>query len=303
MKDDDGAAQAREARRQRLTGIAMMCGTLLCFSGLDASAKYLGRTMPTLQIVWVRYLFSVVMILALFNPWTRPGVLRTRRPVVQSVRSLLVLGSTVLNFLALHYLQLAQTTSISFATPLLVALAAAPVLGEAVGARRLAAIVVGFAGVLVVTRPGLGSAHPAVLLSVGASVCNAGYAVMTRMLAGRDSTETTLVYSGLAGVVLLLPALPFVWRTPPTGLHWTLMIAMGVFGTIGHGLLIAAHQRAPAVVLSPFMYTQLIWMTALGYVVFGDLPDRFTVIGAMIVVASGLYLLQLERGRTAPRKF
>jgi drug/metabolite transporter (DMT)-like permease len=217
--------------------------------------------------------------------------------VVQAVRSLLVLSSTLLNFLALRYLQLAETTSITFATPLIVALLAVPVLGEKVGAQRLGAIVVGFTGVLVVTRPGVGHVHPAAILSIGAAFCYAGYAIMTRMLAGWDRTETTLVYSGVAGVLVLLPALPFVWVHPSSALEWALMLAMGAFGTVGHWLLIAAHQRAPAVVLSPFMYTQLLWMTGLGYVVFGDLPDAFTLSGAAIVVASGLYLLSLERRR------
>jgi drug/metabolite transporter (DMT)-like permease len=297
MREASDGAASRDAKRERLLGIGMMCGALLCFSGLDTSAKYLGHLLPNIQIVWARYFFSVVIILAVVNPWTTPGVLRTRRPVVQLVRSLLVLSSTLLNFLALRYLQLAETTSITFATPLIVALLAIPVLGETVGARRLGAIIVGFTGVLVVTRPGIGHVHPAAILSIGAAFCYAGYAIMTRMLAGCDRTETTLVYSGIAGVLVLLPALPFVWVHPSGVLQWGLMVAMGAFGTVGHWLLIAAHQRAPAVVLSPFMYTQLIWMTGLGYIVFGDLPDVFTIAGAAIVVASGLYLLSLERRR------
>jgi drug/metabolite transporter (DMT)-like permease len=284
-------------RRGRLVGIALMCGALLCFSGLDTTAKWLNRSIDPMMSVWARYVSSVVLVSIVINPWTTPRLLHTRRPWLQAVRSLLLLLSTILNFVALQYLQLTEAISIMFATPLLVALAAGPVLGEWVGPRRMAAIAVGFLGVLIVTRPGIGGMHPAAFLCVLGAACYAFYGISTRMLAAYDSSATTMFYSGLAGALLVTPVLPFVWSTPQTPLVWAMMGLVGVFGAVGHWLLIIAHARAPAPVLAPFIYTQLIWTTALGYLVFGDLPDRWTLIGAAVVVASGLYLLYRERVR------
>lgn len=292
----------RTERRRRLVGIALMCGALICFSLLDASAKWLNREMDPLLTVWWRYASSVVLVSVVINPWTHPGVLRTRRPWLQGARSLLLFVSTALNFAALQYLQLAETMSIMFATPLLVALLAGPILGERVGPRRLAAIAIGFLGVIVVTRPGLGTMHPAVLLSIAGAVSYAFYGISTRMLASQDSSRTTMVYSGLAGLAVMTPLLPFLWITPASPLVWILLAALGVFGAVGHWLLILAHARAPAPVLSPFMYMQILWMLVLGYVVFGDWPNVWTLLGSGIVIASGLYLLSRERGRQVERE-
>lgn len=289
----------RDPRRERLLGIALMCGAVLCFSGLDSTAKILSSSLPTEQVVWARYLSNVILVAAIVNPVSRPGALRSRRPGLQLLRSATLFASTLLNFLALRHLQLAETVSISFATPLLVAILAAPLLGERVGRTRLAAIVVGFVGVLVVVRPGTGAMHPAAIFSVLGCFCYAGYALMTRKLAAYDRAETTLVYSGLAGVILLTPLLPSFWTWPVGPLGWVLMASMGVYATVGHFMMIKAHQFAPASVLSPFMYTQLLWMVVLGWVLFGDVPDRITLVGALIVVASGLFLITRERRRAA----
>jgi drug/metabolite transporter (DMT)-like permease len=284
-------------RRRRLAGIALMCAALICFSCLDASAKWANQSVDPLMTVWARYAVNVVLVSFLINPWTQPGVLRAKRPWLQVVRSLLLFFSTACNFVALQYLQLAETTSIIFSTPLVVALLAGPLLGEWVGPRRLVAIGIGFLGVLVITRPGLGTMHPVALLSVAGAVCYAFYNITTRILAAHDSTATTLVYSGLAGVVLMTPLLPFVWSTPASPLAWISLAATGVFGAVGHWLLILAHARAPAAILAPFIYTQIVWMLGLGYILFGDWPDTWTLVGAGIVIASGLYLLYRERVR------
>jgi drug/metabolite transporter (DMT)-like permease len=295
-------ALLRTERRRRLVGIGLMCGALICFSLLDASAKWLNREMDPLLIVWWRYASSVVLVSVVINPWTQPGVLRTRRPWLQGARSLMLFVSTALNFAALQYLQLAETTSIMFATPLLVALLAGPILGERVGPHRLAAIAIGFLGVIVVTRPGFGTLHPAVFLSVASAVSYAFYGISTRMLATYDSSATTMVYSGLAGMAVMTPLLPFLWVTPASPMGWILVVALGAFGAVGHWLLILAHARAPAPVLSPFIYTQIVWMLVLGYVLFGDWPNVWTLLGSGIVIASGLYLLSRERVRQAERE-
>jgi drug/metabolite transporter (DMT)-like permease len=279
-----------------------MCAAVLCFSLLDTSAKWLGGVMSPMQAVFARYAGSMVFVLLLFNPWNRPGVLRSHRPGLQWIRSILLLASTALNFIALRYLQLAETVSILFAAPLLVALLSGPLLGEWPGPRRLAAIGVGFLGVLVVVRPGFGGMHPAALLCVLGCFCYTFYSLSTRILAAHDSTETTLIYSGAAGTIVLLPLLPWIWETPQTLMPWLLMLAVGLMGGLGHWLLIIAHRLAPATVLAPFTYSQIIWMLGLGWLVFGQLPDIWTFVGSAIVVGSGLFLLYRERVRHVPEQ-
>jgi drug/metabolite transporter (DMT)-like permease len=272
-----------------------MCGAVFLFAGNDASAKYLNAYMATIQVVWARYASAFVFGLAMSNPFTRPALLRTNRPWLQIGRSALLLVSTTLNFIALRYLQLDQAVAIIFSTPFLVALMGGPLLGEWIRWRRWAAIIVGFCGVLLVTRPGAGGIHPAALLCFGSAVCYALYSILTRMLAAHDSSETTLFYSNLVGALVTSIALPFVWTTPNSLLIVVLMIAMGGFSGIGHYLLIKAHRLAPAAVLAPFIYTEIVWMIALGYVVFADKPNGWTIAGAAVVVASGLYLVYRER--------
>jgi drug/metabolite transporter (DMT)-like permease len=286
-----------QARRARLTGIALMCGAVGCFSFLDADAKYLGRHMDVLEVVWARYTCGFVLAFVWTNPLNRPGMLHSARPALQIGRSTLLLASTVLNFFAIKYLQLDQALTITFSTPFIVAALAGPVLGEWVGPRRWFAIGVGFLGVLVVTRPGFNAIHPAALLSAGGALCYSAYALATRILARTDSTETTLFYSNLVGAVVMLPVVMAVWTTPDNFLIGSLMLAAGALASLGHYLLIFAHRLAPASVLSPFIYSQLAWTVALGYVVFTDVPNRWTMAGAGIVVASGLYLLYRERIR------
>ncbi|WP_293856315.1 DMT family transporter [uncultured Alsobacter sp.] len=285
----------RTARRDRLLGIGLMCGALLCFSCLDTTAKYLGRELPTLQVVWARYFSNVAIVLMVINPVTQPGVLRSRRIGLQIFRSFLLLASTILNFWALRYLQLGEAISINFMLPLLVAILAVPMLGERLERNRMGAILVGFAGVLIVTRPGLGGMHPAALLCVIGCICYAFYGITTRILSTHDSSATTLVYSGFVGVALLTPILPFLWQQPASTTTWLFMASMGIYAALGHYLLIVAYKKAPAAVVAPFIYTQLLWMNVLGYLVFGDVPDRYTLLGGLVVAGSGLYLLFMER--------
>jgi drug/metabolite transporter (DMT)-like permease len=279
----------------RPAGLALMCAGVICFALCDTSAKWLNGTLDPLMTAWARYAFNVLVVSAFLNPVTVPGITRSNRLGLQILRSTILVGCTVLNFFALRYLQLTTSMSIQFAMPLLVALLAGPFLGEWAGPRRLAAIGFGFLGVLVVTRPFSGGLHPAAFLTVGSTILYAFYALVTRTLAAHDRTATTVFYSGVVGLLMMTPILPFVWSNPPTLLHWVLMVGIGIFAAAGHWLLVLAHARAPAPVLSPFIYTQLIWMALLGYLVFGDVPDGWTLAGAAIVIASGLYLLWWER--------
>ena len=279
----------------RIKGIALMCAAVLCFTGIDTSAKYLNHYMDTLQVVWARYLGAFLIGLIVVNPFFMPGSLRTTRPWLQLGRSALLLFSTILNIFALRYLQLDETMSILFATPLLVAALSIPFLGESIGPRRWAAIIVGFCGILIITRPGVGNMHPAMLLTVLGTICYAIYSISTRVLSTTDSSGATLFYSGLFGAVVMSFVLPFVWSWPGGPLQIAVMVLMGTCGALGHYLLILAHRLAPASILAPFIYTQIVWMVLSGYLVFGDLPNHWTLIGGAVVIASGLYLLYRER--------
>jgi drug/metabolite transporter (DMT)-like permease len=286
-----------QQRRARLTGIGLMCAAVVLFACLDATAKYLNGYMDTLQVVWARYTGAFVLALFFFNPVSRPGLMQTKRPVLQIVRSAMLLGSTITNFLAFRYLQLDQALSILFSTPFIVTILAGPVLGEWIGWRRWLAVLVGFAGVLLVTQPGVGGMHWAALYSFVSAIFYALYIVATRVLSRSDPSDTTLFYSNLVGAVAMLPVMPFVWTTPDDPFVIFLMVIFGAFGSFGHYLLIVAHRLAPASVLAPFMYSQLVWATGFGYFVFGDVPNNWTLAGAAVVVASGLYLLHRERVR------
>jgi drug/metabolite transporter (DMT)-like permease len=284
-----------QQRRQRLIGIALMCGAVASFACLDATAKYLNHHMDTLQVVWARYLSAFVVALLFFKPRSWPALIRTDRPVLQIMRSGLLLGSTVFNFVAIRYLQLDQALAIMFSTPFFVAVLSGPMLGEWVRWRRWTAIIVGFIGVLVVTRPGSGAMHPAALFALGGAICYAFYSISTRLLSRTDSSETTLFYSNLVGALIMAPIVPFVWTTPESVFIIVLMIVVGALGSFGHYLLIVGHRLAPPSALAPFIYTQLVWATALGYLVFADVPNRWTLAGGAIVVGSGLYMLYRER--------
>lgn len=290
---------AERLQRQRLTGIGLMCAAVATFSCIDTTGKYLNHHMLTLQVVWARYFFAFALTLVMSNPIRTPGLLRTKRPVFQVARSALLLLSTMLNLFALRYLQLDEVLAILFATPFLVAVISVPVLGETVGWRRWSAISVGFFGVLVVTRPGFGGMHPAALLSVAGTVCYALYVISTRVLSKSDSSETTQFYTNVVGALGMTAIVPFVWTPPDSWLTAALMVFIGAVGGGGHYLLILAHRLAPASTLAPFIYTQMVWTTSLGFLVFGDLPHRWTIVGGLIVVGSGLYLLHRETVRRA----
>jgi drug/metabolite transporter (DMT)-like permease len=282
-----------------VAGIGLIILACLCFSVLDATAKYLSASLPTLQIVWVRFVSHLFLSLILFQVWKSPQLLKTNRLGLQIFRALCLLGTTIFNFMAIRYLQLAETMSIMFAAPFVITALAGPVLGEWAGLRRWAAIIVGFLGVLVVTRPGLGGMHWAVIYSLAAMSFYASYALLTRKLAATDSSAGMLIISGLVASLAMAPAGLSVWQAPAGAWEWALLIATGALGGGGHFLFILAHRIAPAPVLAPMTYVQIVWMVALGYLIFRDVPTWTTVLGASIVVASGLYILYREQMKTA----
>jgi drug/metabolite transporter (DMT)-like permease len=280
---------------ERLRGIAFICIAVFLFTILDTSAKFAAHYVPTLEIVWVRYALSVVFAVVVLRPWRNWSEYSTHRPVVQIVRALFLLLSTVFNFIAIQYLQLAETSAITFAAPLITTALAGPVLGEWAGPRRWAAVVAGFVGVVVIVQPEPAAFQPAALYSVAAAFFYAGYALTTRLLSATESASGMLIYGSLLSAVVLTPALPAVAILPPDWLVAGALILTGLTAAIGHWFLILANRHAPATLLAPFGYTQIIWMVGAGFLVFGDVPRLPTLIGALIIIASGLYVLYRER--------
>lgn len=275
----------------------MACATM-AFAGVDATGKFLGQHVSILAVVWTRYAVALLLTMAAINPLTTPGVHISRRPWLQLLRSLLLFGSTALGFPAFQYIRLDQAMPIQFAGPLVVTLAAVPLLGERIGIHHAIALGFGLIGVVIVLNPTGAAFHPAMLLTVASMLCYAFYAITTRMLAGVDSSKTTLLYSNVAGVVLLTPLLPFFGGMPQTWFIASVMVALGMFSNLGHYLFIAAHRHAPASLLAPFGYSQLLWTPLLGFLLFADVPTLRTLTGAIFVCAAGLYLMRMEQRRS-----
>lgn len=278
----------------RLKGIALMAAAIVIFALLDGLAKFVMQTLPPPVAVFFRYFIALLLSMAIIERTGRPAVLVSRHPGWQVIRGLTLLASTYLNFAAITYLQLAQTAAISFTIPLWVCALSVPLLGEHVGFRRWAAVLIGFLGVLVIMRPGTMGFHWAMFLSLAAAFCGSIYNIATRKVGGRDRTETSLFYVGLVGALVAALPLPWYWQMPE-GIQWPILLAMGLAGGFGHFLLIQAHRLAPASMLAPFVYTQIVWMILIGLILFHDVPEMWTIIGAAIVIASGLVVFARER--------
>jgi drug/metabolite transporter (DMT)-like permease len=282
-----------------LRGIALICLATALFSGLDATAKYLGTVvgLPTPQIVWLRFVGQFGALVLAFGLFAIPRLLSSRKPLLQLARSGLLLGSTLCNFFAMQTLRLDQVVTVGFLTPLAVALLSGPLLGEWIGWRRLVAILVGFGGILIAVRPGFTAFEPAFLIAFGNVISYALFQLLTRYLAPHDPPETTLFYSMLFGVFLMAPVALNAWEWPQTPAVWGLLASMGLWAAVGHGLLILAFRYADTNTLAPFIYVSLITHTVAGWLVFGQVPDVWTLAGAAVIIASGLYVLWREQVR------
>ena len=285
------------------SAIFLVIAACFLFSFLDTSAKYLVQQgMEALFITWVRFTVHLVLVLVMFRVWSSRMMFRTANLPGQVVRGVLMFGSTIFNFMALQTLQLAETISMAFFSPMVVVALAGPLLGEWAGWRRWLAVVVGFIGVLVVTRPGFGTFGIGYLFSLGFVACHSLYIIMTRKMAATESAESLIFYSALTPALFLLPTVPLYGTMPKEALQWGLLLVTGVCGGLGHWLLIKAYKQATTAALAPYPYTQIVWMVALGWFVFNDLPDMWTLVGASIIVASGLYIVHREhRLRLASR--
>lgn len=287
----------QDALRRLWLGIFFMCAATTAFPIMNGIVQVLSRTYPSEQIIWARTAGHLVVVLLLVIPRYGIEVLATRQPGPQISRSLLLLGSTTLFFFAVKDVPLAKAASISFMAPFFVTLLAVPMLGERLDAKRLAAVLVGFCGVLVVIRPGSELFQPAALLIVGSAFCYAVYQVFTRKVAGIDRPETSVMYSALVGTVVMTFVVPFAWRTPDNLVDILLMLALGLLGAGGHWCVAKAMTYGQASVISPFQYWQMIGSVLVGYVVSGSFPDGYTWLGAGIIVSCGITLAVVESRR------
>ncbi|MBN8491556.1 MAG: DMT family transporter [Burkholderiales bacterium] len=282
----------------RRIGIGLVTLTTLCFAVLDTSAKWLVLALPVMQVVWLRFVFHVLIASALLAPRYGWELLRVRNRKLQALRAAMMAAMTGLNFWALQYLQLAETGAIQFSVPLLIALFSAAFLGEKLDARRWAAIVAGFAGVLLIIRPGSAAFHPAILLSVLNALLYAAFNMLTRRLVATESAASLQLMSAAGAALLLAPWALAVWQMPASLGQWGLLALCGLCGGVGHFMVAQAHRYASAATLGPFLYQQIIYMTLLGWWVFDQVPSLLVIGGAAVVVLSGLYLLWLEmKGR------
>ncbi len=286
-------ATGDEARHRRI-GIALVTLTTLCFAVLDTCAKWLVQTLPVAEVVWLRFASHTVVMAALLAPTRGAALVRVASWRLQALRALMMVVMTAMNFAALRYLQLAETSAIQFSVPILIALMSSVLMHERLDARRWLAIVCGFVGVLLVVRPGAQGFHPAIGLSLLNAVLYAAFNLLTRRMAATETPESMQWLSALGAAVAIAPLAFWQWQWPTGWLTWTLVAVLGLAGGLGHLSAAHAHRLASAAVLGPFLYQQILYMVFWGWLVFGQVPDAFVVAGASVVVASGLYLLWLE---------
>ncbi len=271
-----------------------MLVTTFFFVCVHATGKYLVATYPVLLVVWGRYLFHLIFALLVLGP-RLPRLMKSENLPLQLLRSGFMLGATTFYFAGVALIPLAEANAISFTTPIIIVLLSYPVLGERVGPRRWLGVACGFLGALIIIRPGSGVMDLAAGFMVACSLCNAGYHLTTRKLGNRDDPLTTLFYTAVVGTLASSVAAPFVW-TEIDGQGWLLLVLIGAFACIGHFTLIKAYRAAPVAAVAPFSYTTLLWAVVFGVLIFGDVPDDpWTLAGASIIVASGLYIWYRER--------
>lgn len=268
---------------------------------LDISAKWLSvEGMPTTEIVFVRYGMHLFLLLLLFLPVTGRNLFLSNNWKLEILRGACLLCTTGLNFLAMRYLPLTVTSAIQFTSPLIVCALSGPMLGDKVGWRRWLAILVGFAGILVIVRPGTEAFQPAALLSLGCAFFLALFSILTRKLAGVDSALTQQFYAGATPVVLLAPVAFTDWTWPAQPISWIAFAVMGAAGLGGHYLNSVAHRYATPATLAPFSYLTLLYLAIASWLIFNQPPDHWFILGAAIIIASGLYIWLRERSLARP---
>ncbi len=274
------------------SGILYMLMAILLFTTMDALAKYLIAFYPTWQIIWVRFIGQTLLV-AIFLNRRLPALLRTRHPRLQALRSLCQFGATGLFFLALGYIGLAEAHALTDINPILITLGAALFLDERLGPRRIFGVLLALTGAMIVIRPGLGVFSPAALLPIACAVCYAAYALTTRYMGPQENIWTSIFYASLLGTVVTSLMMPFV-AVPISLSHLPLFAGIALLGTGAQICLVRAYTLAEASVIAPFGYAGILFATVWGIIIFGEYPDRWTVIGALVIVGAGLYVWHRE---------
>jgi drug/metabolite transporter (DMT)-like permease len=288
---------APPARADRpFKGIALVLASTIFLGTSDVTAKYLSATLPSIEIAWIRFLVFALIMTPAMMPGSPLFALQTNRLGLHLMRGAALLGSSLFFISGLRFLPIAEASATGFVAPLFVTALSIIFLGEKVGLRRWIATAVGLIGVLIILRPGTGAFHPAAFFPLVSALAWACTLIMTRMMSGTERAITTMTYSSIAGLCILSALVPFVWVTP-TWHDIAFGILIGVASTAGQWIVVLAFRYADASVLAPFSYTQLLWVSVLGYLIFGEVPDAYTITGAAFIVASGLYTAHRERVR------
>lgn len=277
-----------ESSPRLLQAILLLMGALLMFVLLDATTKHLGQTYAVPMLAWARYAVHFLVMVVFLAPSMRMRLLTTTRPARQIIRALCLLATTFFGMSAFTRMPLAEATAMIFAAPLLVTLLARPLLGEEISPLRWTAAIVGFAGVLLIARPGSGLVPDGVAFALAAALTYAIYQILTRQLSPTENPVTMLFYTALIGTVAMSLSLPWIWGGPMPGLaDGLLIVSLGLYGGIGHFLLIRAFREAPASVLSPILYVQLAWAAVVGWLAFGHVPDSVALAGILTIAGAG----------------
>lgn len=287
-----------------LIGLLLQLSALALFVAMDVTIKLLTAGYPVPQIMFVRFAIHMLLVSLAIRLATGALPWRSRAPGLQALRSLCLAGTNLIFSFALARIPLADASAVSFASPIFTVALAAFWLGEGVGPRRWIGVAIGLAGVAVALRPpfltGGEAAHWALALPLASALIFAVYQILTRRLAAVDDARTTILHTGIAAAIVTGLAQPFVWTWPSTA-DWALLIGLGVLGSAGHYLLVLAFARAPASLLAPMTYTQLIWATAASALIFGDVPDGWTLFGALVIAGGGLLAALPERAAEKER--
>ena len=289
-----GNIGARDDAAGTRAGLSIAFATTGVFASMDALTKFVSATYSAPQILWIRYMVFAAYGLAVTVRRHGWHALHSNAPVLQIFRGLLLCGEILIFIVAFRHLPLADVQAVAGIGPLVATALAVPILNEKVGVRRWTAIGFGLIGLVIIIRPGFGSFEPMLLLPAFGICGYALYQVLTRVAARHDHPDTTVLYTGLVGLVAMSLVGPFFWQTPDVN-GLLLILCIAVLSVLGHAMLIKALALAPAIVIQPLSYITIVWSTILGFVFFDDLPDMPTVIGATIIIASGLYTFHRER--------
>jgi drug/metabolite transporter (DMT)-like permease len=297
LAENKPAARTAPARADRpFRGIALILASTVFLGASDVTAKYLSASLPSIEIAWIRFLVFALIMTPAMVPGSPLYAMRSGRRGLQLLRGVALLSSSLFFISGLRFLPIAEASATGFVSPLFVTALSIIFLGEQVGVRRWLATAVRLVGVLIILRPGTSAFHPAAFFPLVSALAWAGTLIMTRMMSGREHAITTMAYSSIVGVCILSVLVPVVWVAP--GWHdIAFAVFIGIASTAGQWIVVLAFRYADASVLAPFSYTQLLWVSILGFVVFGELPNAWTVTGAAFIVASGLYTAHRERIR------